>query len=354
VTTAARALVAREPGRVTLEEIVVADPGPGEVLIRVEATGICHTDISWSTGNLYSQFPVTPGHETSGVVLAVGQGVTRVAEGDRVVVALTHHCGHCFYCESGHPMLCADRTREHDRLRWRDAPLTQGFGVSGFSTHVLVGQSSCVVVPDEVPLEVAALVGCAIATGVGAVLNTAQVTPGSRVLVIGAGGIGLSVVMGAVLSGAEQVVVVEPSEARRAHAARLGATDALAPGDDALAALAADGFDFAFESAGLVATMEESIRLTRRGGTITLLGAPPPDEEFRVPALDFVASQKRLLGCITGDVSPVSDFDRYFRLYLRGRLPLDELVTSTATLEGAAGLLVTGPPPEDIRVVVRP
>jgi alcohol dehydrogenase len=157
-----------------------------------------------------------------------------------------------------------------------------------------------------------------------------------------------------VLAGGVVVGGGAPRAPRRAHAARLGATDALAPGDDALAALAADGFDFAFESAGLVATMEESIRLTRRGGTITLLGAPPPDEEFRVPALDFVASQKRLLGCITGDVSPVSDFDRYFRLYLRGRLPLDELVTSTATLEGAAGLLVTGPPPEDIRVVVRP
>lgn len=354
MSTAARALVASAPGIVAVEDIVVADPGPGEVLIRVHTTGICHTDVSWSTGNLYPQFPVTPGHETSGTVVAVGSAVTRFAEGDRVVVALTHHCGHCEYCEAGHPMLCAERTREHDRLRWRDAPLTQGFGVSGFSTHVLVGESSCVVVPDEVPLEIAALVGCAISTGVGAVLNTAQVTPGSRVVVIGAGGIGLSVVMGAALSGAEQVVVVEPSAARRARALRLGATDVLEPGDARLDDLAGDGFDFAFESAGLVTTMEQSIALARRGGTITLLGAPPPEHEFRVPALDFVASQKRLLGCITGDVSPVTDFGRYFRLYSRGRLPLDEFVTSTVSMEEAAGLLVTGPPADDVRVVVHP
>lgn len=354
MTTEARAIVVRGPGDVGVEDITLADPRAMEVLIRVEATGICHTDVSWSNGMLYSQFPVTPGHETSGTVVAVGSAVSRIAVGDRVVVALTHHCGHCFYCEAGHPMLCAERTREHGRLTWRDAPLTQGFGVSGFATHVLVGESSCVVVPDDVPLDVAALVGCAIATGVGAVLNVAQVVPGSRVLVIGAGGIGLSVVMGATLSGAEQLVVVEPSESRRAHAIRLGATDAVPPGSDELSALAGDGFDYVFESAGLVSTMEDAIRLTRRGGTTTLLGAPAPHEEFRVPALDFVASQKRLLGCITGDVSPVADFDRYFRLYLRGRLPLDELVTSTVTLQDAAELLVSGPPPGDIRVVVRP
>ncbi|WP_127473259.1 alcohol dehydrogenase catalytic domain-containing protein [Microbacterium sulfonylureivorans] len=354
MTTLARGLVVREPGDVTLEEITIADPAAGEVLIRVEATGICHTDVAWAAGALYSEFPVTLGHETSGTVVSVGSAVTRIAEGDRVVVALTHHCGHCLHCESGHPMLCAARTVAHPRLTWGGAALAQGFGVSGFASHVLVGESSCVPVPDSVPLEVAALVGCAIATGVGAVLNVAQVTPGARVLVIGAGGIGLSVVMGATVSGAEQIVVIEPSDVRRAHARRLGATDTLAAPCDELADLAGDGFDYVFESAGLVSTMEQAIALARRGGTVTLLGAPPPDQEFRVPALDFVASQKRLLGCITGDVSPVVDFDRYFRLYSRGLLPLDALITSSITLDRAAEMLIAGAPPGEIRVVVRP
>lgn len=354
MTRTGRSLIAVSPGEFSVEEITLADPAPAEVLIRVESIGICHTDVSWGNGNLDPRFPVALGHETSGVVEAVGSGVTTVVVGDRVVVALTHHCGHCSYCESGHPMLCAERTVEHPRLTWNGRHLVQGFGVGGFSTHVLVGQTSCVRVPDDVPFDVAALVGCAVATGLGAVFNVARVEPGSRVLVIGAGGIGLSIVMGAVISGAEQIVVVEPGEQRRARALSAGATDALAPGDAHLAELTADGFDYAFESAGLVATMEEAIRLTRRGGTITLLGAPPPDQEFRVPALDFVSTQKRLLGCITGDVSPVSDFERYFRLYTRGLLPLDDLITSTVTLDAAAPMLAGGPPPTEIRVIVNP
>ena len=352
MSTTTRALVVTAPGRVELDEIVIDSPRATEVLIEVAATGLCHTDVSWAAGTLYDDFPVTPGHETSGVVVAVGDAVTRFVPGDRVVIALTHHCGHCRYCEAGHPMLCAGRTSQRPRLSWRGEALTQGFGVAGFAAHALVPESSCVAVPEAVPLEIAAVVGCAIATGVGSVLNIAEVQPGSRVAVWGAGGIGLSVVMGAVLSGADEVVVVEPHAARRAKARELGATSAVTP--DEFESRGDADFDTVFESAGYTSTMERAIDATRRGGTTVLLGAPPPDHEVRIKALDFVASQKRLLGCITGDVSPVTDFDRYFRLYLHGRLPLDALVTSTASLDDAAALLVDGPPAGEVRVVVRP
>lgn len=249
-------------------------------------------------------------------------------------------------------MLCAARTEQRPRLTWRGRALTQGFGVAGFAAHALVPESSCVSVPDDVSLEIAAVVGCAIATGVGAVLNIAHVEPGARVAVWGAGGIGLSVVMGAVLAGAEDVVVVEPNPTRRKRAIDLGATAAMKP--EELDGLGNADFDTVFESAGYTTTMEQAVEATRRGGTTVLLGAPPPDHRFSINALDFVASQKRVLGCITGDVSPVTDFDRYFRLYLRGRLPLEKIVTSTASLDSAADLLVNGPPSDQVRVVVLP
>ncbi len=352
--TTARAIVAETPGQLVVRDVQLTDPAPGEVLVRVDTTGICHTDISWASGAVNDRFPVIPGHETSGVVEAVGSAVTRFAPGDRVVAALSHHCGHCYYCESGHPMLCVERTIDHPRVTDRGEHVLQGFGVGGFSTHILVGESSLVSVPDDVPLDVAALVGCAIATGLGSVFTIAQVRPGSRSLVIGAGGIGLSVLMGLHTTGAEQIVVIEPDAARREHALRLGATDALAPGDDRLHSLTDDGFDYAFETAGLTSTIEDAIQLARPGGTIVLIGAPAAHEHFRVPALDFVATQKRLLGCITGDLSPVSDFDRYFRMYARGMLPLDDLVSGTATLDEAAELLSSGVPAGSIRILVHP
>ncbi len=335
-----RAAVVAAPGdEPRFEDVVLAELGVDEVRERIAATGICHTDLAWAAGELYPTFPVLLGHESSGVVEAVGPAVTRVAPGDRVVLSLTHHCGHCTYCEAGHPMLCARRVEYPPRIATADGtPVFQGFGTGAFADAVVVRDVSCVRIPDGVPFTIAALVGCAVATGVGAVQNIAEVRVGSTVVVLGAGGVGLCVAMGAALAGAERIVVVDPVPARRERALAVGATHAVAPDDPALARLTPDGFDYAFESVGTPSAMREAIRLSRRGGTVTLIGAPDESAEVAFPALDFVVSQRRLLGCLTGDVRPTTDFDAYFRLYLAGKLPLDRLITGTRPMsEIAAG-----------------
>ena len=181
--------------------------------------------MAWSDGDLFSRFPVVLGHECAGVVEEVGSAVTRVRVGDRVSIALSHHCGHCGFCETGRPMLCQNNGSDLQRMSIKGAPVLQGFGVGGFSEHTVVREGSTIKVPEAVPMEVAALVGCATSTGVGAVFNIAQVEYGSRVAVLGVGGVGLNVVMGCVLAGAERIVAVDPNEARLGHALKLGATD---------------------------------------------------------------------------------------------------------------------------------
>ena len=325
LTRAAVVECAKQPPH--FEEIELSDLRYDEVLVRIGVAGICHTDVAWSDGDLFDLFPVVLGHECAGVVEEVGEAVTRVRAGDRVSIALAHHCGHCFFCETGRPMLCANNGSELRRMSRNGEPIQQGFGVGGFSQLVVVRQVSLVVVPSTVPMAVAALVGCATSTGIGAVFNIAKVEYGSRVAVLGAGGVGLNVVMGCVLAGAERIVVVEPNEERRARALKLGATDVVEPAEEVLREIAADGFEFVFESVGRAETMELGFRITQRGGTLTIIGAPRPDVQIRIPALDFVPSQRRILGCQTGNIRPDVDFDRIFRLYARGKLPLDSLVS---------------------------
>lgn len=335
----------------TLATITLADLREDEVLVRVHATGICHTDLAWARGQLDRPIPVVLGHETSGVVAEIGAHARGVSVGDRVVIALTHHCGRCIACETGHSMLCVERERNRPRLTHNGQPVFQGFGVGGFADYIIVRDSSCIPVPDQVPLSVACIVGCAVATGLGAVSTIAQVTTGARVLVVGAGGIGAAVILGAQLAGAEAIVAIDPEPARAAWALALGATAATAPDDPILAELTGDGFDFVFESAGTTHAMADAVARTRPGGTTTLIGAPSPDVSLPIPALDFVTSQKRLLGCLTGDVRPVSDFDRYFRLYIRGRLNLDALISHTVPMDQVPQALAGGLPASPGRVV---
>jgi alcohol dehydrogenase len=204
-----------------------------------------------------------------------------------------------------------------------------------------------------VPLDVAAVVGCATSTGLGAVFNIAEVEYGSTVAILGAGGIGLNVLMGCVVAGAERIVVADPRAERLALATELGATDVVAPTEEALREIAPAGFEYVFESAGFPEPMELAIRVTERGGTATLIGAPPPDAEIRINALDFVPSQRRILGCLTGNVRPNVDFDRYFRLFARGRLPLDRLITGSVPLEQISEGFRRNRAAEGIRTVVR-
>lgn len=347
------------------DEIRIAPLGHDEVLLRVAATGVCQTDLSWAAGHLGSaddQFPVVLGHETSGVVEAVGRSTPDgqhdgpFAPGDRVVVAITHHCGQCRYCETGFPVLCPDRDNPPPRFSSAEgAPVVQVYGVGGFAEHIVVRASSLVHVPADIPLEFAAVLGCAVACGTGAVWNVAELEPGATAVVFGAGAVGSAVILGCRLAGAQRIVAVDPNPSRRAAAFGFGATEAVDPADAAgLAALSGpDGFDYAFESAGRTDAMSEAVRWTRRGGTATLIGAPDSTAELRIPALDFVATQKRILGCLGGNVRPHDDFRRFFGLYRQGAwdmasfvsqtLPfdrIDEAVAATARGDGIRTVLV--------------
>ncbi|HVE75546.1 MAG TPA: alcohol dehydrogenase catalytic domain-containing protein [Actinomycetota bacterium] len=336
-----------------VQEIELADLREDEVLVRISTTGICHTDVAWADGELFDEFPVVVGHESAGIVEATGKSVERVKKGDRVVLSLAHHCGHCAFCESGSPMLCDQREEKRPRLLRDGKPLVQGFGTGGMAEATIVRDVSAIKIPDDVPLEVASVAGCAVATGLGAVLNIAQVGAGSTVAILGCGGIGVCTLMGAKVSGAERIVAVDPSQARRDLAAKLGATDVLTSDEQAIKDLEPDGFDYVFECTGKTEPMEMAIRLTRRGGTVTVIGAPPPGSTFSIDALEFVVSQRKLLGCLTGDLRPNIDFDKYFRLYRRGLLDLDALITSTVSLEEIATGFERSRNGEGIRTLVQ-
>jgi S-(hydroxymethyl)glutathione dehydrogenase / alcohol dehydrogenase len=328
------AAVVEKPGAPPLvQEVDLVDPGPGEVVIDIKVTGICHTDVGWAAGDIWDDFPVVLGHESAGIVAAVGDGVTKVTKGDRVALSLAHHCGRCFYCESGHPMLCRERRLAPPRYFREGMPLIQGYGTGTFATATVVGESSAVKIPDYVPLEIAAITGCAVSTGMGAVMNIAGVTPGSNVAVFGCGGIGLCAIMASRVCGAVQIVAIDPAPARRNAAVKFGATEVVAPIEVELRRLAPEGFDYVFECAGRTNAMEMAIRLTRRGGDVVLIGAATPDALIKISALEFVVSQRHIHGCATGDIKPNVDFDHYFQLYRRGLLNLDALISSTIDLE---------------------
>jgi S-(hydroxymethyl)glutathione dehydrogenase / alcohol dehydrogenase len=330
------AVVDRPGASPSVQELDLVDPEHGEIVIEIEVTGICHTDVGWAAGEIWDSFPVVLGHESAGTVAAVGPGVTRVTKGDRVALSLAHHCGRCFYCDSGHPMLCRERRSARPRYFRKGRPVVQGYGTGTFATATVVKESSAVKVPDDVPLEIAAITGCAASTGLGAVMNIAGVTPGSMVAVFGCGGIGLSAIMGSKISGAARIVAIDPSPSRREAALTLGATDAVAPVEDELQRLAPEGFDYVFECSGRTDAMEMAIRVTRRGGDVVLIGAATPNEYINIKALDLVVSQRHIHGCATGDIKPNVDFDRYFRLYRRGLLDLNALISGSVSLERIA------------------
>ncbi len=335
MTTRVRAAVIDKPGaNPEVQEIELADVAHDEVLVRIQSTGVCHTDVAWRDGFLFpDDFPVVVGHESAGTVEAIGSSVTRVQKGDRVVLTLALHCGHCRYCESGRPMLCPERTNIRPHYFRGGEQLIQGFSTGGFAEATIVRESSPIKIPDGVPLDVAAISGCAVATGLGAAWNLAEIRPGTTVCCFGCGGIGLSIIMGAKIAGAERIVAVDPSPVRQKTALKLGATDAVAPDEEKLLSLETDGYDYVFEAVGRTEVMEMAVRITGVGGTVVIIGATGPTESFKIDSLDWVVKQRKMLGCLTGSVRPNIDFDRYFRLYARGLLDLDSLVTSRLPLD---------------------
>lgn len=352
---AARAVVVEDAGDApAVTDIDVAAPEHDEVLVRIDAAGICHTDLATAAGHLPTPYPVVLGHEGAGTVAAVGPAVTRFDVGDRVVVSVPHHCGHCRFCESGYPPLCVERFAMRSRYRRGGEEILQGFGTGTFASATVVRERSLTPVPDGVPSSVAAVAGCAVATGFGAVVNDARVRPGTTVAVIGCGAVGTSAVMASAASGASRIVAVDPNPDRRRLALHVGATDAVPADAGALAELGTAGFDYTFEASGRIDAMEVAVAAAGPTGTVTLLGLPPADAHLALPVQAFIGAGKRLIGSNMGRLRPNVDFPAIFSLYLAGKLPLDALVGAELPLERAGEAFALAAAGDTIRVVFTP
>ncbi len=341
----------------TLEEVDLGAPRAGELLVRVEAAGVCHSDISVVDGSRVRPLPMALGHEAAGVVEQVGPGVRDVTPGDHVVLTFVPSCGVCPECSSGRPALCTPAAAANGAgtllhgpslLRGADGkPIHHHLGVSGFARHAVVARESAVVVPRDVPLSTAALFGCAVLTGAGAVLNTAAVRPGQSVAVFGLGGVGLASVMGAVVAGATPIIAVDPVEAKRKLALELGASAAFAPAEaeKAIRDMTGGGAEVTFEAAGVPAVLEAAFRAARRGGTTVAMGLPHPSKTISLPALAFAGLGQSLLGSYMGSASPQRDIPRYLALWRAGRMPVDRLQSASlplAAINGAFESLAAG------------
>ncbi|MGC9448764.1 alcohol dehydrogenase catalytic domain-containing protein [Cereibacter johrii] len=328
-----------------IRELDLAAPGPGEVLIRVAAAGICHSDLSVINGTRRRPLPMVLGHEASGYVEALGEGVEDLDPGDHVVCIFAPGCGRCTPCAEGRPALCEKAARHHAvgelmtghrRLSLGGRPVHHHLGISGFATHAVVARPSLVRVPREVPPHVSALFSCAMLTGAGAVFNTAQIRPGSKVAVVGLGGVGLSAILGAAAAGAAEIVAIDPFPAKMEAARAMGATLSVPADGDTVAAvrdLTAGGVDYAFELAGSVRALETAFAVTRRGGMTVTAGLPHPDDRMSLEALKLVAEERTLKGSYIGSCVPQRDLPRMLALHCRGLLPVEKMLTHRLKLD---------------------
>ena len=330
-----------------VEDVELEAPGAGEVLVRLEASGICHSDWNVVSGATPNPMPVVLGHEGAGVVEAVGEGITQVTVGDHVVLSWLPECGKCRFCAEGRPVLCEnafeamfDGTLPGGALRLSQNgdPLYHYSYLSTFAERCVVPEGCCVRIDPDVPFDVAALVGCGIMTGFGAVANRARVEPGSSVVIFGAGGVGLSAVLGASFAGAGKVIAVDPVPLKRDLARELGATDAVDPNavdpvEVVRELTGGQGADYALETAGVPGLVAVAYASVRRGGTVVAVGIPPLDAEAHLPAPDLPREEKVVTGSFYGSCRPHVDMPRLLSLYQEGRLPLDRLVSRKYTLD---------------------
>ncbi|MEU1532582.1 Zn-dependent alcohol dehydrogenase [Streptomyces fagopyri] len=315
-----------------VDDLEVRDPGPGEVRVAVSAAGLCHSDLSVVDGTIPFPVPVVLGHEGAGVVESVGAGVTHVRPGDHVALSTLANCGACAECDRGRPTMCRKAIGMPGQPFTRGGrPLYQFASNSAFAERTVVKAVQAVRIPKDIPLPSAALIGCGVLTGVGAVLNRARVDHGESVLVIGTGGIGLNVIQGARIAGALRIVAVDSNPAKETVARRFGATHFLTS-TEAVREILPTGADHAFECVGRVELVRQAIDLLDRHGQAVLLGVPPATAEasFLVSAMYL---DKSILGCRYGSSRPQRDIARYADLYREGRLLLDELVTRTYPVE---------------------
>lgn len=330
-----------------VEELDLSPPGNGEVLVRIKAAGLCHSDLSVIDGTRPRPLPMALGHEAAGIVQAVGTGVHDLQEGDQVVTVFVPSCGHCVPCAEGRPALCEPAARANNagtlvgggyRLQRADGThVHHHLGVSAFSELAVVSRHSLVKIDPAVPPHYAALFGCAVLTGVGAVINSAGIRSGQTVAVIGLGGVGLNSVLGALLAGASEVIAIDLDAGKRALARELGATqnfDAGAPdGVARIRELTDGGVDCALEMAGSVQALEMAYAITRRGGTTVTAGLAHPEKKVAIQQVNLVAEERTLKGSYVGSCVPVRDVPRYMHLFRQGRLPVDKLLSGTLSLD---------------------
>ncbi|MFE9686920.1 Zn-dependent alcohol dehydrogenase [Streptomyces sp. NPDC006285] len=338
-----RAAVLQEIGQDKLEifdDIEAAGFGPGRVRIRVRATGLCHSDLSAMAGVLPQPAPFIPGHEGAGEVVEVGGGVTNVGPGDRVLVCWLPACGVCAACKRGQTQLCLvgfmNAGTPNFRRTGGSSPEVFGFAGTGtFAEEVVVDAGCAVPIPDDVPFDVAALIGCGVTTGLGAALNTADVSAGSSVAVIGCGGVGISAIQGARLKGAAEIVAVDPVLSRREAALRFGATRAVSPDElpDAKQSVTeGEGFDYVFEVVGRSATARTAYDHTRRGGTLVIVGAGAMDDFLQLNMFELFFDEKRILPSMYGGGDVLRSYERTVALWRAGRIDLEGLITHRVPL----------------------
>jgi S-(hydroxymethyl)glutathione dehydrogenase/alcohol dehydrogenase len=345
----ARAVICRELGKpVVVETVEVESPRRGEVMVKLAACGVCHSDLSATNGTIPLPPPLVLGHEAAGVVEEVGEGVTGVAVGDPVILCWIPMCGRCRYCGEGRPALCelaakAAATLPDGTTRFKDAhgaPLFHFAGVGVMAERATVHQNNVIPIDAGVPLDKAAVLGCAVMTGVGAAINTAKVRPGSSVAVFGCGGVGLNAVQGAALCGADRIIAVDTSDRKLELAREFGATHTLNPASDGDAVrrireLTGGGVDYGFECIGLPATIQQTFDAVGKGGMAVLVGVTKPADQIQLGSFLFIFTEKEIKGSLYGSCQPRYDFPRLISLYRAGRLKLDELVSRTYDIDDA-------------------
>jgi S-(hydroxymethyl)glutathione dehydrogenase/alcohol dehydrogenase len=336
------ALLHEIPGKLEIDEVQIDSPGPHEVLVRTAAAGLCHSDLHFMEAKYYCPTPAVLGHESAGIVEAVGDQVNYVKPGDHVITCLSVYCAACEHCLTGHLSLCENKMAVErpldgpQRLSKDGGFVFQYFDLSSFAEQMLVHENALVKIREDMPLDRAALIGCGVTTGLGAVFNTAKVEPGTTVAVIGCGGIGLNCIQGAAIAGASRVIAVDTVPHKLEMAKQFGATDVV----DASAAnpimqvqdLTDGGVHYSFEAIGLKATAEQAFSMLRRGGTATVIGMIPLGQSVEIPGVELLF-EKKLQGSNMGSNRFRVDMPRYIELYLQGRLKLDELVSRRIKLD---------------------
>lgn len=350
-----RTAVLREMGKqlpyaeskpIQIETLNLDPPGHGEVLIKIKAASLCHSDLSVVNGSRPRPLPMALGHEASGIVEQVGEGVDDLEVGDHIVCVFVPSCGHCLPCQEGRPALCEEGAKSNTegtllngdiRLHNAEGKINHHLGVSAFSEYAVVSRNSLIKVDKDIPFEKVALFGCAVITGVGAVINTANIKLGSTVAVVGLGGVGLSALIGAIAAGAERIIAIDINDSKLEFAKELGATDTFNSTDmdviEKVREATGGGVEYSFETAGAVPAMEVAYGITKRGGTTVTTGLPDPKHHFSFPYVSLTAEERTLKGSYVGSCVPKRDIPKFINLLKQGRLPVDKLMSDMIELD---------------------